>query len=59
MADAITVIIRENAVNAPRPPTSHVAGLGRRDMKATIEYIERTVIARLIMKFFIVFDLIG
>ncbi len=59
MAVATAVIISENIANAPRPPQSHVAGLGMNEMKATTEYIAKIVMARLIRKFFIVFDLIG
>lgn len=37
MALATAEISRENTANAPRPPQSHVAGLGMNEMKATIE----------------------
>ncbi len=57
MAVATAVIISENIANAPRPPQSHVAGLGMNEMKATIEYIAKIVMARLMRKFFILFDL--
>ncbi len=59
MAVATAVIISENIAKAPRPPQSHVAGLGMNEMKATTEYIAKIVMARLIRKFFIVFDLFG
>jgi hypothetical protein len=59
MADATAEISREKTVNAHRPPQSHVAGLGMNEMNATIEYKETIVTARLMRKFFIVFDLFG
>jgi hypothetical protein len=59
MADATAEISRENTVNAHRPPQSHVAGLGMNEMKATIEYKDTIVTARLMRKFFILFDLSG
>jgi len=52
MADATAEIIRENTANAPRPPQSHVAGLGMNEMNAMMEYMETIVIARLVKKFF-------
>lgn len=58
MALATAEISREKTVNAHRPPQSHVAGFGINEMKATIEYKETIVTARLMRKFFIVFELI-
>jgi len=41
-------------MNAARPPTSHVCGLGRNEMNAMIEYIATEMIAKIVRNCFMI-----
>ena len=57
IANPVIVNARSNTMNAARPPTSHVCGLGRNEMNAMIEYIATEMIAKIVKNCFIVLGL--